>query len=298
MSLKLILNIIRLKTLLWFTVSTCLGFSAIILQNIPEADFIYLITTIALVNIGAILINDIGDIKIDQASVEQSKQNRPITSGRISIKTGWVLIFILFILSIIVSLFHSISVTMFAVVVMIFSFTYSLPPFRFCGKPIWSILFWVLLMASCYLLMVKALTGNFNVVSTTHSISLVFILAIISFMGIAEIIAKDLRDYENDALGGRNTFVNYIGIRKATYVMIFTAWLGYCLWVLSLFLSNKMGNTFAIICTFLGFIWCIYVTLTSEIIAKKFKQETAKNLHERWTYVYGLMQLLTFLSFI
>lgn len=126
----------------------------------------------------------------------------------------------------------------------------------------------------------------------------IFITGIILFMGIAEILAKDLRDKINDAEGGRNTFVNYVGVELSTKILIFFAWFGYILWMVALYLGAMFPYSIAAwFCLVIGLIWCVQIYILCSRLTKEFNQVTAATLHERWTYVYTLMQVLTFVSF-
>ncbi|QHI38042.1 1,4-dihydroxy-2-naphthoate octaprenyltransferase [Kordia antarctica] len=298
MNFNHILAIIKPKVLLWFTVSTCLGFSAMILQKVPDYNFVFLVVVISLVNIGAILINDIGDIDVDMASPELSKRDRLIASGKISEKTAWSYVCIVFLLALVISIFHSIYAFVFVMIIMVFSYVYSIPPLRFCERPYGSILYWIILIGTCYIMMYITLNESIEVSIISQFSSVVFTSGVVFFIGIAEIIAKDLRDYKNDIIGGRNTFVNHLGIRKVCWVMIVTAWIGIILWGLSFFISSNPINIFSSMCIVVGIIWCIRVTTRGISLIKKYHQPLAKTLHADWTMIYAIMQILTFLAFI
>jgi len=300
------LKLIRPKTLLWFCVSTCYGFASIILNTSPPFHFIFLVLTIVFANIAAIIVNDIGDVEVDAKSPEFSKKTRPLVTGAITMKEAKILSAVFYLLSILTSLFYGLSATLFSVVIILSSLSYSLPPFKFCAKPYSSILYWILLCPLCYFLMVLSLENINNGFTLIYrsplwksTPGLVFITGIILFMGIAEIIAKDLRDLINDAEGGRNTYVNFVGIEIATKILIFFAWFGFILWVESLYLSGAFPNSIAAwICTTVGFSWCFHIYLVSLRLVKEFHQPTAAKLHIQWTYVYAIMQALTFTSFL
>jgi 4-hydroxybenzoate polyprenyltransferase len=126
----------------------------------------------------------------------------------------------------------------------------------------------------------------------------IFISGIILYMGIAEIIAKDLRDLDNDREGGRNTFVNFAGVETSSRVMIFFSWIGFILWMEALYLSGSFnGSAFPILCFATGLFWCCRITFIAMKLTTEFNQPLAASLHQNWTYSYAAMQMLTFLSF-
>ncbi|MBZ0098350.1 MAG: UbiA family prenyltransferase, partial [Taibaiella sp.] len=250
------IRLIRLETIFWFCITTCYGFASIILGKPPPVHFAFLVLTIAFANIGAIIVNDIGDVEVDRKSNELSKRTRPLVTNAITIKAARIIAFSFYLLSILTSFLYGISATLFAVVIILFSLAYSLPPFRFCARPYGSIVYWIVLCAVCYFLMAVSLENihePFSLIYTgtvgTSPQALGFILGIILFMGIAEIIAKDIRDKINDAEGGRNTFVNFAGINRATMLLLFCAWSGFALWMGSLYLSGVFRTSlFAWLC--------------------------------------------------
>jgi 4-hydroxybenzoate polyprenyltransferase len=300
-----IFRLIRPKTLLWFCVSTCYGFASVILNEAPPFHFIFLVLTIVLANIGAIIVNDIGDIEVDKKSSELLKRNRPLVTGAISIKEAKALAILFYLLSLFTSLFYGFSATIFAIVVILFSLSYSLPPFKFSSRPYSSILYWVVLCSVCYFLMLFALENinngfdlTFNCKTCKSNQGFIFITSIIFFMGIAEIISKDLRDLINDAEGGRNTYVNFVGVEIAAKVLILFAWFGFILWMEALYLSGAFPYSIAAwLCLAVGFIWCLKIHIHSIKLMKEFHQPTATKLHIQWTYAYALMQVLTYSVF-
>ena len=298
---KTIIRLIRPKTLFWFSISTCFAFAAMILNGFPSYNFIYLVLTIVLANIGAIIINDLGDIEVDSKSPEVAKRLRPLVTGEVTQKEAILYSTLAFAGSLAVSLIYDARATLFSIVVIIFSLTYSLRPAKFCARPYASILYWVLLCILCYLLMLNVLSSTDNSFRSLlqYTPGWLFISGIILFMGIAEIIAKDLRDFENDKAGGRNTYVNFVGVEISSRLMIFFAWFGFVLWIEALYLSGRFPNSyFAVLCFIIGLVWCVQITFIGLKLSRNFNQKSATGLHQNWTYYYAAMQILTFLSFI
>lgn len=300
-SLKTIIKLIRPKTLLWFGISTCLAFGAVIQNGVPSISFIYIIITIIFANIGAIIVNDLGDIEVDKKSPEEGKRLRPLVTGEVTKKEAIIYSTIAFSLSLVVSLLYDTRATIFSSIVIGFALSYSLRPTKFCAKPYGSVLFWVVLCFFCYLLMLNVLSSqenNFNEL-LKYAPGWLFISGIILFMGIAEIIAKDMRDFDNDREGGRNTYVNFAGIEISSRIMIFFSWFGFILWIQALYMSDRFPDSiFAILCFLTGLTWCIQITIAGLNFIKGYNQRLAATLHQNWTYYYAAMQILTFLSFI
>lgn len=300
------IKVSRIKTLAWFCVSTCLGFSTVILNGLPPAKFIFWMLTVVFANIGAIIINDLGDMEVDNKSHEIGKRNRLITTGAVTKKDAIIYCVLSFSMSILVSFIFGLTATFFSIIILFFSLSYSLHPFKFCARPYGSILFWMILCLVSYFSMILALQnieGRFEFILTNELIlnksAGIYMLGILLFMGVAEIIAKDLRDKDNDAAGGRNTFVNHAGIQKASIIMVIFAWVGYLLWVDSLYLSGVFPITIgAWLCVISGLFWCIRISQYSFRLNKAYHQPLAAKLHGQWALIYFLMQLFTIISFI
>jgi len=299
------IKLIRPYTLLWFCISTCYGFASVILDEAPPFTFAYLVLTIVFANIAAIIVNDIGDIEVDKRSPELSKQTRPLATGAISLRTATVLAAIFYSLSLATSFLYGMSAAIFSIVIIVCSLSYSLPPLKMCARPYGSILYWVLLCPICYCLMVISLENINSGFALTYHDTLwrpmrgyVFIMGVILFFGIAEVIAKDLRDLTNDAEGGRNTYVNFVGVEPSVRILVFFAWCGFALWVAALYLSGMFPTSIAAwLCSIVGLLWCLRVHVWGLRLMKGFDQVLASRLHIQWTYAYASMQGLTFASY-
>jgi 4-hydroxybenzoate polyprenyltransferase len=274
-------------------------------MGFPDKQFLLLVITIVFANIGAIIINDIADTKVDSKSLELVKRMRPLVTGEIRKNKAIILALLFFILSLSTSFLYGFSATIFSSVIIIFSITYSLPPLHFSARPISSILYWIILCIVCYVLMVYSLENENNLrkVSISGMVlkskqGLLFLSSIILFMGIAEVLAKDIRDKINDVKGGRNTFVNYVGIKFSSKIIIVCTWGGTVFWGITLYESNLLPKSIsAWILILVGGMWSYQVTKYSIRLIKKFNQKTATNLHSQWTKIYFIMQLLTISSF-
>lgn len=261
--------------------------------------------SIVFANIGAIVINDIADIGVDRISDEEKKRMRPLVTGAITVQEGYIIAILFYALSVFVAFLYGPSAVIFSVVIIIFSVSYSLPPFRFCAKPASSMVYWIVLCIVCYGLMVLCLENiqSSNQLLYTGRLWAVpegwlFIAAVILFMAIAEVISKDIRDIRNDVAGGRNTFVNFIGTRSAVTVMRVFAWAGFLLWLDVLYSLHLHYSVFSWAVAVVGVWWCIRIHQLSGVLLKEFKQATAAKLHTEWTTVYAVMQALTVVSFI
>lgn len=132
----------------------------------------------------------------------------------------------------------------------------------------------------------------------TSIAGLTYLTSIIFFMGLGEIMAKDLRDFYNDKLGGRNTFTNTMGLKKISYFMPITAFIGLIFWAATFYCLHKSTNLFSILCLIVGFVWCFRIIYLLICLNRNYKPLYCIALHKQWITTYIIMQLLTILSFV
>src|SRR5438876_364887 len=73
---------------------------------------------------------------------------------------------------------------------------YSLPPFRLSGRPVFSLLVWPLVAAAFYA-SAALVAGRWWTPA-----SLLYLGGVLLFYAVGEILAKDIRDWDNDAATG------------------------------------------------------------------------------------------------
>ncbi len=289
---------IRPWPLFWLSITTSYAFAGVLLGNSPPMRFGLLVIAIIMCNVMATVVNDIADIQVDRLSTERHKRDRPIASGRVSLRRARQIAVLFFVGSFIIAGFLGPEALALVLVVNCFSLCYSLKPFSFSGRPISSIAFWVLLCIVVYSLFTHALSGLASD-QISHRAGLVFIVAITLYMGVAEIVSKDLRDLSCDQEGGRRTFVKQVGVRLSTWIMVVAAWIGLMFWVLTLHEKAVFeASTAAQVAIAVGFVWCGAVTWLAERLRRDYSQFIAKWLHTGWTQSYAVMQILTYIAFI
>jgi 4-hydroxybenzoate polyprenyltransferase len=297
------LGFVRPKTLFWFSLCTVVGFSSVLLLRIPPLSFFRVMVPILLLNIGAIIVNDIADRSVDEKSHDDGKASRPLVSGSVSVRRARLLAISSFLLALLVSGFIGTRMLVFTTVITALALAYSLPPLKLSSRRIGSLLFWPVLCVICYVLWADVV---FELCSNPHeglrgsrAGGWTFLIAISAFMGIGEIIAKDLRDLECDRQGGRRTFTGALNPSQTFVIMTSTAWLGLALWIYALYLTGRFPSTIiSFFILIIGIDWCIKLTAAARSIRKVYDPPLAKRIHDQWTRVYAVMQLFTAATFI
>ncbi len=293
----------RPKTVLWFTVSTVMGFSALLLSAPPPARFFFVLLPIILLNVGAIITNDIADFSVDRHSPDPAKTSRPLVSGLVNINEAIVIASLSFGMALIMSAFISRWTFLFSVAITILAVVYSLPPFKLSSSRLGSLLFWPFMCVVCYAFWIclvdeAAPTSPEGNLLWRKPEGWMFLGAVVTFMGVGEIISKDLRDLDCDRLGGRRTFVESLKLEHSTRLMALSCWLGAGLWVGTLYMAGRTATVPSVLLLIVSVDWCIKLTRSSQTLRQAYDRQLAMAIHEQWTRVYAVMQFLTAATFI
>jgi len=127
---------------------------------------------------------------------------------------------------------------------------------------------------------------------------LIYLAGIIFFMGLGEIMAKDLRDYYNDKEGGKLTFVNTVGVAKVSFIIPIVTLIGLILWLITFAWLDVLTSPFAIITLIVGVLWLARVIHLLFLLRANHKQEYCVAMHKGWINAYIIMQTGTILAFI
>jgi 4-hydroxybenzoate polyprenyltransferase len=163
------------------------------------------------------ILNDIYDVKTDSLSVEENRRRRPLVSGAISLRTAWYQFFVVMFLSLAsVLLFVPRSLPAF-VVYLVLVVIYSLPPFKLVARP-WSALpFWFMMGMSTYGCVALLAQKWYS------ETSLIYVSSGALMMAVSGSLAKDIRDWDNDAGADRQTLVVWLGIKRSLTISLMAA---------------------------------------------------------------------------
>ncbi|MBI3582567.1 MAG: UbiA prenyltransferase family protein [Nitrospinae bacterium] len=312
------IKLIRLPALIWFDLLSSLGMACMSLRDFPPPFFFLLIVAILFADAGSSTLNDIGDIDADRLSEDPNRLNRPLVTGVIDIRTAWMQAVLLLGTALIIASQISLSVFIIILIGIILTIMYSLPPAKLNGRSWVTQPFWILFWMGYYLLVLLFLEGidmrfvmtmlreGGNAVELLHyrgtlftsSSGWIFIAAIICFMGVAEIMAKDLRDIKNDIAAGRHTWVGRAGVQKTTRIIPPFAILGITLWGGAFYFGGVIAHPSAWLVLVIGIIWTVRLTLWCRDLRFNYSQRIAASLHKRWLITYGIMQALTITIFL
>jgi len=152
------------------------------------------------------VLNDIYDIEVDSRSVEEFRKYRPLVTGAVSLRAAWLQFSFLACLSVALVVWLIPAALPGFIWCWIFVVAYSAPPLRLVGRP-WA----------CLPVFPLVGLGTYGCVALlVHKLftpaSIVYALAVALMMGTSGVLAKDIRDWDNDSAGNRTTLVVRIGI--------------------------------------------------------------------------------------
>jgi 4-hydroxybenzoate polyprenyltransferase len=177
-------------------------------ENWHRAGLVVL--AILLFHSGQTLFNDVADVAVDRVSSEPGRRNRASVQGSLPLKlllaVGWLLVGaagvvssqlpwtnrILFLLAL--PLVHA----------------YNFKPVGMSGRPLATQLFW----PATWMIMYFYCAGALELSRWRQGVP--YLVFVVVFMGIGEGLSQDVRDADNDELGGRTTTVVRFGVARTS----------------------------------------------------------------------------------
>lgn len=209
------IDLIRPFTLLApVIVSICIMIASFFYNKRTDDLFVTLWGTIlpasfalALLNGASNAINQVTDLKADKIS----KPYRPIPRGDVSIFEAKIISLILYLSTILLSIFVSVTFTMFVLLIVMFTVTYSLPPrlkdYLFLNQ------LWIGIPRG-----LLGILASWSVFGNVLGPLPLAIGLIAMFFLIGGSITKDITDSEADKKTGTRTLINVYGVKNAAFL--------------------------------------------------------------------------------
>jgi 4-hydroxybenzoate polyprenyltransferase len=169
---------------------------------------------------------------------------------------------------------------------------YSLPPLRMGASPIISTLFWPFLWIIYYMLLISYL-GLDKVGSGLH-----YLISVVLFMGLAEPLAKDIRDYDNDKRGGKITTVVRYSVPRSAVCSLILSMLGSILWIYTLFQFPNNNVYFFISLAVMFILWISYCFILTKRLFSRFNKKDGRKMHLGYILSFTVANILTIGFFI
>jgi 4-hydroxybenzoate polyprenyltransferase len=281
------LTLMRPYTWLWFLLLplTVLFF---LLDPKPIHVLRYLAFLLAAVaaDAGCTTINDVYDVESDRLSAESDRRMRPLVLGLVTRRQALQLAAVLLSLSLFLAFLAAPRFAAGLLAALGLGLVYSMPPARLNARPWASQIFWLVLYAAGYLI-VGLMAGTLWTTS-----SLLYFVAMGLFMGVAETLAKDIRDWDNDARADKRTSVVALGPARAARYSRLTCFLATALLLAFLWRFLDAALWVRILASALLFWWLRRVVALTRILEDRFDKAAGAKLHTGYIRTYLLFNIL------
>jgi 4-hydroxybenzoate polyprenyltransferase len=286
----------RPQQLVWLDVFATMGFYAIIAQHAPNPHFLLFILTAVIADAGACTINDLGDFNSDCRSSEKSRKKRPLCTGVVSKKAARNQAIILYSIGLILAFYLDILIFLSAFLLILLSYQYAMKPLKMDGRPIISQLFWVGFGLLYYFAIAAYLIRYENIALANIYNGLYFLSALMLFMAIAETLAKDLRDLENDRAGGKITTPVRFGPKAAAAASFAFSFPGLVIWAIPYFSVYQTHIVLQSLIILIVLGWTFICFNLCRSIYRNYTKATARKLHKGYILTFTMVLTLSFVA--
>lgn len=226
-------------------------------------------------------LNQIYDLEIDRIN----KPQRPLTSGRLSIRDAWLFTWTAYTIALVLAWFvapdgrHECFWVV--VVATIFTFIYSCPPLRTKRRGIWANV--TIAIPRGVLLKV----AGWSCVKTIWGVEPWFIGAIFGLFLLGASTTKDFADMEGDAQGGCRTLPILYGVRRAAWMISPAFVLPFLLISYGTFAGILTGNFWLLQALAAGM--TLYGTHVCYLMLRRPEELAIDANHVSWAHMYRMM---------
>jgi 4-hydroxybenzoate polyprenyltransferase/chlorophyll synthase/homogentisate solanesyltransferase/geranylgeranylglycerol-phosphate geranylgeranyltransferase len=287
------IRMVRPTTRLWFDTITPFAVMMVLTNGHPPLfQAMVFIVAMNLIHIAATIVNDLQDIESDRLSSELLRATRPIANGVIPHTLAVTEAAFATVVGIGLTCLISWELAVFVVVLCLMLLLHELPPVRTQSRPILSPLAGAFGLCCILFTMIMAV----DYIGIRRSIPFLTFVAL--YMGLGEMLVKDIRDVDNDAAGGKQTTAVKFGAAKATrmamlaYIIAGLAWL----W----FILTYQGLNFIpiLIATTIFLCWIIYTGIAAKRLDSSFSKSICRFLHRGSVFIFTLLNLSVILALV
>ena len=271
--LRAALRMCRPYSLLWFvslptaTMALWLGEGTV---DVPR--LLLLIAAFALTDAGLTTWNDVCDVPTDRASSEPQRNTRPLATGLLSMRWARIQVALLEAAGVAVAFAVSPVFALLLAAGVVYGLAYSAPPVYAGGRPLVSQGFWLILWPAMY-------GGVALVMGGELSGGLLYIAATVLFMGLAETLAKDLRDLENDSVADKRTTPVVLGAQRTAVASGIAFAAGSALFVAAALAAPHAGPGLAAALAVVLALWVGRATQIVLALTRAYDKSAARDLH-------------------
>jgi 4-hydroxybenzoate polyprenyltransferase/chlorophyll synthase/homogentisate solanesyltransferase/geranylgeranylglycerol-phosphate geranylgeranyltransferase len=243
------------------------------------------IVAMNLIHASAHIFNDLEDVETDRHSSELLRRSRPLAQGSITRHTATVEAVALAVVGVALGFVIAPLFGLFITLLTGITLMNELPPVRVQSRTYMAQIYTTVGLAALMLALA------YIVKDAQLGRAAPFLLFVVLYLGLGETLVKDVRDVDNDALGGKLTTAVKYGASRAVawavpaYVLAGGAWAWFCLSyghlrVLPLVLASAV---------LVG--WTIYTGLAARQLRQAFSKATCVRLHQGSVLVFTCLNV-------
>ncbi|MGD9485846.1 UbiA family prenyltransferase [Streptomyces sp. TRM70308] len=282
------LRLVRPMTRTWFDAIMPLTVMTVLARGWPEArPAALMIASLVLTHAALTVVNDLMDLDTDAASSEPMRFQRPLVRGVYTRRTAIAEAVLLFLAGSACAFAASLPGGIVLTALALVALQHELPPARTQSRPVISQLAGVIGLVA-----IIGATGT--VPGFDHlAAALPYLLFVAVYMGVAEMLVKDIRDVDNDGATGKNTTATRYGSAAATgyATLAYSAALGAWLWFA--FTSPPTAAWAAYAATAVMVCWIGYTLYARAVLHRHFVKGVCVSLHVGSIGVFTTVNVLT-----
>jgi 4-hydroxybenzoate polyprenyltransferase len=292
------IRLARPAQLIWLDVCLSLCIFVGITGHMPVGHYLWFVLTAVLIDAGACTLNDLGDRDSDKASTEGNRCDRPLVIGTVSDRAAWVQGLTLFAAGAALAAWLSPWILACALALVVLSYQYSFPPMRMDARPYVQQAFWFT-FGILYFLAVLSYVVRYDAVMEGLWLSaLAMIIGVQVFAALGETLAKDLRDLDNDRLGGKYTTSVHLGYRRTARYAFYLSCAGLFIWIFAIIVLYGNWGLAAIAMGVIAVLWTIICFSLVRELTDHYDKASARKLHLGFISVFAMLLILSMLSFV
>jgi 4-hydroxybenzoate polyprenyltransferase len=290
------IKLTRPPAIIWLDFIPAVTFFVVITHGLPSLIFLLFILGIMCFDMTSSTVNDIADFESDRRSIEPNRKHRPIVMGIISKRAASYRAITLFIVGCVIfvylSFYNSPLIFLFALLLGLLGIQYSLPPLKMGAHPIISTIFWPILWIIYYLTLISYI--GWDKLGQGWS----FFMAVVVFMGLAEPLAKDIRDVDNDKRGGKITTVVSFGAPRSAVASLILSIIGSLMWIYAFFQFPLNSEYFFVSIVMIFIVWNTFCLLLVKRLVYKYKKKDGRNMHLGYIITFTCANFVTLAFFL
>lgn len=248
------------------------------------------LVAVVLADSGVSTLNDLCDVETDRRSSEANRNTRPLVTGIVSHRGAAIQAALLLAASPLMMALASWKSALAFSVAILLGIAYSLPPFRLSGRPWISQMVWPLLGLTTWST-VALFTSRWITTS-----ALLYLAGVGFHYAVGEILAKDIRDWDNDRDTGKRTSVVVLGPGRAAACSLLACVIGTGFLVALLWWRAGFYPGFRLAGTAVLLLWLLRAAWLVHRLRRRYDKEAARQLHTGYIRTYLAINLCILLD--